>query len=665
MRKLLIIILLSSFSIVKAQMPKPPFVDQLEKKLDTTRYDLIRLKTLSSLSDYYQNADPKAAQKYEALGLALALKLKRDSDACMFYGFIGETYIYAGDFKNGLKFCNQEFGLAKKNGYKTIESLASSDIGLAYQMQGDYPQSQDYFFRALTFAEAIKKRALMSICYVNISANFFNQEDYTKTILYSTMASDACKGLKSSTYNVRAKADELIGSSYLKQNKPGAARDGYFNALNLYQDNHDDYGVATMYTLIASTYSSDPAKQLSYGLKAQAMWDKQGPNNLYAINNLGNLGSTYALMARQNKNDLKLKNSLLDKAESYLSKAITIAKATGSKQNVIDFTDTLAVIDASRGNYKEAYENRVFHELLYDSVYSQANKNKIAALEGKHEMALKEKEIQINKLQLANKQKQEWFLIGGLLTLLSFAGLFYFQSTQRKKTNTTLVLLNNELDEANKIKTKFFSILNHDLRGPIANHISFLRLQQKAPDLVSGKASEDYAQKALLSAEKLLLTMEDLLLWSKGQMENFKPSEQIVSVDELFTHMKNSLNHPDNIALSFEQPAGMQLTVDPDYLQTIMFNLTNNAIKALSGTNGGKITWKARENGPKKYLSITDNGPGATADAFRALYDETVPVGIKNGMGLHIVRDLAKAIGCQLKVTSKPGSGVELQLMFT
>jgi len=665
MKLLLVCTCLLWFFTANAQTAKPAFVDTLEKKLAKTGDGIVKLNALSHLSDYYQTADPKLAIKYENLGLTLARKLKRDSDLCMFYGYLGETYIYAGDIKNGILVCSQEFALAKKNNYETVESLASSDIGLAYQMHADYPKSQDYFFRALTFAEAIKNRLLMSICYVNISSNFFNQDNFDKTIFYSKKAQEVCKTLKVNTYNVQAKAYELIGSSYLKKGKYAAAQDCYLNGLKIYQKNNDDNGVGIMYTLLASTYPANPAKQLEYGLKAQAIWDKQGPQNLYAISNLGNLGSTYAAMARQQKANNQIKNSLYNKAESYLLKAIDVAKLADSKQNIIFFTDSLAVINAERGKYKDAYTNLVSHDQLSDSIYSQDSKNKIAALEGKHDIALKEKEIQINKLEIANQKKQQWFLVAGLLALLLIAGLIYFQSLQRKKTNTTLLFLNNELDEANKIKTKFFSILNHDLRSPIASFVNFLHLQENAPDLVEGPAGQTYSKKATLAAENLLHTMEDLLLWSKGQMENFKPSNHMMKVEEIFADLRTSLNPPDNIQLFFEQQHGMQLNVDAHYLKTIIYNLTNNAIKALGTSAGGLITWRAWEEGPQKYLSITDNGPGATQEAFRALYDDAAPIGIKSGLGLHIVRDLAKAIGCQLLVNLNQGSGVELQLKFS
>ncbi|MBC8883913.1 sensor histidine kinase [Flavobacterium piscinae] len=57
------------------------------------------------------------------------------------------------------------------------------------------------------------------------------------------------------------------------------------------------------------------------------------------------------------------------------------------------------------------------------------------------------------------------------------------------------------------------------------------------------------------------------------------------------------------------------------------------------------------------FLSVTDNGKGASQDQFKALYDEKEVVGIKSGLGLHLIRDLAKAIDCEISVDSKIGMG--------
>jgi two-component sensor histidine kinase len=46
------------------------------------------------------------------------------------------------------------------------------------------------------------------------------------------------------------------------------------------------------------------------------------------------------------------------------------------------------------------------------------------------------------------------------------------------------------------------------------------------------------------------------------------------------------------------------------------------------------------------------------------LYDDKAEVGSKSGLGLHLIRDLAKLINCSIKVNSKPAEGTEILLIF-
>ena len=64
-------------------------------------------------------------------------------------------------------------------------------------------------------------------------------------------------------------------------------------------------------------------------------------------------------------------------------------------------------------------------------------------------------------------------------------------------------------------------------------------------------------------------------------------------------------------------------------------------------------------------MSVTDNGPGVEDRKLNALYDEQAAVNSKNGLGLHLIRDLAKAIGCAVSHKSAPGIGTTFQLAPT
>ncbi len=76
------------------------------------------------------------------------------------------------------------------------------------------------------------------------------------------------------------------------------------------------------------------------------------------------------------------------------------------------------------------------------------------------------------------------------------------------------------------------------------------------------------------------------------------------------------------------------------------------------------IVWNAKKENGKSQLSITDNGPGGSVEKFKALYDDTEVVGIKTGLGLHLIRDLAKAIHCEIEIIIEERKGTTIILNF-
>lgn len=147
--------------------------------------------------------------------------------------------------------------------------------------------------------------------------------------------------------------------------------------------------------------------------------------------------------------------------------------------------------------------------------------------------------------------------------------------------------------------------------------------------------------------------MEDILQWSKSQMENFKPQPKEIAINSLFEDTKNHFSSEEKVKILFENPDNIQINTDENYLKTIIRNLTGNSIKALNEIENPTIIWKAWQENNISYLSITDNGKGAFDEQFKALYDDKEIVGIKTGLGLHLIRDLAKAIDCEISVDSK------------
>jgi signal transduction histidine kinase len=250
-------------------------------------------------------------------------------------------------------------------------------------------------------------------------------------------------------------------------------------------------------------------------------------------------------------------------------------------------------------------------------------------------------------------------LIGAIGTLV------YRQSAMRKVANQRLTLINEQLDDANRVKARFLGIISHDLRSPVANLISLINLRREAPDLLDEEGMVYGQQKITDTAENLLHVMEDILLWSKGQMVTFKPRIKTLSIHSVFMEMQLLYAGNGRVRIVFSNPQDLHIDTDEDYLKTILRNLTSNAFKAVDGRQDALIEWKAwRDNQQLACLSITDNGPGISTTQRAALFNNEADIGIKNGLGLPLVRDFATAVNCNIQVSTAQTGGTVFTLLF-
>ncbi len=222
--------------------------------------------------------------------------------------------------------------------------------------------------------------------------------------------------------------------------------------------------------------------------------------------------------------------------------------------------------------------------------------------------------------------------------------------------------MNNELDEANKIKAKFFAILSHDLRSPLANLIDFLRLQKEEPGLLTAENASVHQQKITASAEALLENMETMLLWSKEQMKIFKPKVKTIDVNKLFDYLRKFFSSAEHVTFIFTNPQNLTITTDENYLQTIMYNLTGNAVKVLQHRTNALIEWKAVKVNSKVILSISDNGTGFSTEQLNNYYNNSDGTNSKTGFGFHIIKDLAKAIEWDIALQTDQEKGTTFNL---
>ena len=537
------------------------------------------------------------------------------------------------------------------------KALCDINIGVEYFFIGDHKKAMDYYIKAY---KVVPENIDLLL---NMEGVFSSQDNLEKAFYYAELAEKVAKKINNLSQLDRIWS--IKSDIYFSKKDSVKAFDALEKSIEFSKKEKDFEQLAITYTNYGDLLK-DSDKKIEYYLKSKALWDQYQPNSLLAISNNISIANFYREIAEDGK--LQKENKIssieaLNKAEKLLLEQVENCKKIKHRGKNLQYSlECLSYVYEAKKDYKNA--NDYFKEcvILYDSLNSIDTKNKILNVESSYQINEKEKEIKLNQKLIKQEKKQKWFYIFGIGLLAIIGGLLFYQSRNRKKTNEKLQLLNTELDQANKTKTRFFSILNHDLRSPVSNLIHFLHLQKDSPELLDLETKNRMQNKTISGAEELLSSMEDILLWSKGQMENFKPQPKEIAVNSLFEDTKSHFSSEEKVQISFENPANIQINTDENYLKTIIRNLTGNAIKALNEIENSTIIWKAWQENRTSYLSISDNGKGASDEQFRALYDDKEVVGIKTGLGLHLICDLAKAIDCEVSVDSKINQGTTFTL---
>ncbi len=635
--------------------------DSLRAEINKATDDTVKARLYNRLFNLLAASDYIKAKQAAQEGLHHTTTMKWPKGIAVFKQNLGQLFSNNGEYDSALFYYNEALAVHLKNKDAINTSSTYNNMGAAAQnIKSDYATAANYYFKAKQYAEEGQDIGLQTTAVSNIAKVYSLQQDSAKAIQYSQQAVAIAQGAGNN--DLLANTLESLGTAWYKEKKYDSARYYYNQAVTLYEQSGNSFGLASALSNQVLTFGSDYRKIIETRLRAQELYKESAPLHLSAITNTGNLGNAYFDLVRYDSLHTASyggiipdnKELLLARAQEYLKSAIQLCEQMGENDTRASFLGNLAEVQAYSGDYKNAYFNfKTFSELT-DSIYSQESKNKIAAAESQQETDKKNAELAVKQLTLSNQRKILWGLAAGLMIVGLLGFLLYRQSRLRKKTNERLALLNAELAQANSVKTKFFGILSHDLRGPVARLINFLHLQKEAPELLTGKQKEEYEQKITSSAKALLDNMENILLWSKGQMEQFKPEKKNIPVADLFLYIREFFESADNIQFNFSVPEGLVVFSDENYLQTIMQNLTANAVEALKQTPHSSIEWKAYTNNNKVYLSVTDNGPGYPENVLNTFTDDNTSIQGRTGLGLFIIRDMAAAIQCHVQLKNTP-----------
>ena len=223
-----------------------------------------------------------------------------------------------------------------------------------------------------------------------------------------------------------------------------------------------------------------------------------------------------------------------------------------------------------------------------------------------------------------------------------------------------------EAEAANRIKSELFARLSHEFRTPLHAVSGYLEILQQ--NIHGGLTPEQRLDvDRIHQAQEHLLTLVNMILdFAKLEGGPIELSMAEIPIEETLLSAE-SLVSPQfaKKAIAYNHRAGdptVTAFADREKLQQIIVNLLANAMKFTPPGGSVDLDWKVEDE--TLIVRVKDTGPGIPEDKIDEIFEPFVqlrapgalPAG-GTGLGLPISRDLARAMGGDVRVASAIGVG--------
>jgi signal transduction histidine kinase len=241
--------------------------------------------------------------------------------------------------------------------------------------------------------------------------------------------------------------------------------------------------------------------------------------------------------------------------------------------------------------------------------------------------------------------------------------LLFEDITEEVNTKNLLIAQKTELEQLNDLKDKYFSIISHDLKGPIFGVKELINLTQTG--LISNEEFIELLPEVSKNMENVSQLLENLLAWTSSQLRGEQVILETFDIKKVLTQQKQILGRiaaEKNININIDiQEAEFRVVGDKNMVDLIIRNLINNALKFSPPSS--EVVINAELEGDLTRITVKDFGSGISEENLKKI-NEGVSFTTKGqnnengtGLGLILVREYIKKNSGKLQVESTIGEG--------
>ncbi|MGB4644594.1 MAG: HAMP domain-containing sensor histidine kinase, partial [Dictyoglomaceae bacterium] len=248
------------------------------------------------------------------------------------------------------------------------------------------------------------------------------------------------------------------------------------------------------------------------------------------------------------------------------------------------------------------------------------------------------------------------------------------ESFYLKKNEEVMLIVtdNTPLQKMEENFKEFLGNASHELRTPLTSVQILIDLFSEKKITLDEIYNEffPYLRKEIERMGKLVSNLLNLSRLEAGvielQLKEIKLVEAVINVVERL----NPYISKKKLKIKVKIPDDLVIEADPQHLDTILFNLIENAVKYTF--DGGKVEVSIKKNKESISIFVKDTGVGIPEKDLNRIFDRFYRIsksrtnedGFSTGLGLSIVKKLVERHGWDIKVESKLNEGTKFEIIL-
>lgn len=681
----------------------------------------------NDLAECYQKiGKDDLSLKYKQKSLEIIEKSGKTKKILKAYRELATYYSDHEDYEASIRINQKGLELVERRGDLQEIAIYLEYIAINQRKLGHYTEALKNAKRALAVQRSLENNKRVANILLNISIIYRRLSSYDEALEYAIELIDIKENEKN--INGMAAAYNATGLIYQNLMRPNEASRYYEQTLALPEKEIEAKYRAAALRALAGVFQNDGLYDdaLRYAEEAKSLYEKipsiagaESVNRTIGLiyKEIGNNTKAFQAFqlalsqARELKDTWSEANSLIKigetfvetdphRAKEYAEKGLKLLKPLAAKSLITDAYDVLMKSEENIGNYKKAYsyakkQYKLTREIGKDEITKRVAELRIVRETEKREReidALKKeaqiKELELNRtsseleilngkntisnLQLERERSKRFGLMGlTLVIFLALAMLYnrYRYSRQRQdilnEKNLQIESKNTKLEELNATKDRFFSIIAHDLRGPISSLVSLSEMLDTHFNTYTQDEVRTYIHAIHNSSTQTYSLLDELLEWAMMQLKNTDPIPRIHCAAEICDAVITTLAplaESKNIHITNNVIDQLPIYADRNMINTVIRNLITNALKFTP--YNGTIEIFAESDKNYTTIHVKDSGIGINDDELTDIFRIDKKISHKGtdgetgtGFGLTLCKDLVNKNGGEIFVSSKRNEG--------